>query len=62
MFWFDVVYKEKALYPRVKMNKDPKEVVEKGLELIEYLGLGGMTSRGFGRLRILNINKQTGTP
>lgn len=32
-----------------------KENVEKGLSLMEYLGVGGMGTRGMGRLRILNI-------
>ncbi|RLC94147.1 MAG: hypothetical protein DRI77_11200, partial [Chloroflexi bacterium] len=29
--------------------------VEKGLRLMEYLGVGGMNTRGFGRLRVLNL-------
>ncbi|MFN3528073.1 MAG: hypothetical protein ACK4YO_03130, partial [Candidatus Altarchaeaceae archaeon] len=30
-------------------------VVEEGLELFEFLGVGGMGTRGFGRLKILNL-------
>ena len=29
--------------------------VEKGLRLMEYLGVGGMNTRGFGRLRVVNL-------
>ncbi|MBU1599029.1 type III-B CRISPR module RAMP protein Cmr4, partial [bacterium] len=32
-----------------------KENVEKGLKLIEYMGVGGMNTRGMGRMRILNL-------
>ncbi len=38
---------------------DPKDhirkIVEKGLALFEYLGIGGMGTRGFGRFKILNL-------
>jgi len=29
--------------------------VEKGLHYIEYLGIGGKSTRGMGRLRVLNL-------
>lgn len=32
-----------------------RDKVEKGFELFEYLGLGGMSTRGFGRFKILNL-------
>ncbi len=32
----------------------PLDVVSSGLRLIEYLGVGGMGTRGFGRLRVIN--------
>jgi hypothetical protein len=32
-----------------------EDTVEKGLELFEFLGLGGMGTRGFGRFRVLNL-------
>jgi len=32
------------------------ETVEKGLALFESLGVGGMNTRGMGRLRVLNLN------
>ncbi len=34
--------------------------VEKGLRLMEYLGVGGMNTRGFGRLKVLNLNAEGG--
>jgi CRISPR-associated protein Cmr4 len=33
--------------------KRPLDVVRSGLELVEYLGIGGMGTRGFGRMKIL---------
>jgi CRISPR-associated protein Cmr4 len=32
-----------------------RDNVEKGLGLLESLGVGGMTTRGMGRLRVLNL-------
>lgn len=37
-----------------------RETVEKGLILFEYLGIGGMGTRGFGRFRILNLGGENG--
>lgn len=34
--------------------------VEKGLGLMEYLGVGGMNTRGFGRFKVLNRNAEGG--
>lgn len=34
--------------------------VEKGLRLMEYLGVGGMNTRGFGRLKVLNLDAEGG--
>ena len=34
-----------------------KAQVEKGLKLFEILGIGGMGTRGMGRLKILNLEK-----
>ncbi len=33
--------------------KGPSEVVSEGLKLLEYLGVGGMNTRGFGRIKII---------
>lgn len=32
----------------------PLQVVQTGLKMIEYFGVGGMVTRGFGRMRLLN--------
>jgi len=39
----------------VKTEDDVINEVEKGLRLFETLGIGGMQTRGFGRMRILNL-------
>jgi CRISPR/Cas system CSM-associated protein Csm3 (group 7 of RAMP superfamily) len=31
--------------------------VKEGLQLFEHLGVGGMGSRGFGRLKVLNLGQ-----
>ena len=31
----------------------PLDVVSAGMKLIEYLGVGGMETRGFGRMRLV---------
>lgn len=36
-------------------KEDIQKIVEKGLALFEYLGLGGMGTRGFGRFKLLNL-------
>jgi CRISPR-associated protein Cmr4 len=36
-----------------------KETVEKGLVLLEVLGVGGMNTRGMGRLRVLNLTARS---
>ena len=63
VFWFDVVYQNPRFYQINQINgcnngdlkKCIIETVESGLSLFEYLGVGGMSSRGFGRLKILNL-------
>lgn len=60
---FDVIindYHENGPWPVVKgkngetLNWDgPKDVVEDSCQLLEYLGIGGMTTRGFGRIKLL---------
>lgn len=42
VFWFDIITK----------NGNLPSVVKKGLQLCASLGVGGMTTRGFGRLRV----------
>ncbi|MEK7263332.1 MAG: type III-B CRISPR module RAMP protein Cmr4 [Bacteroidota bacterium] len=69
VFCFDIVYNKPEFYrigDKEIVHKQEgngngykwlKENVEKGLFLMEYLGIGGMNTRGFGRLRILNLEK-----
>lgn len=38
---------------RVKDWKSPMDVVRAGFKVIEFLGIGGMTTRGFGRMKII---------
>ncbi len=70
VMWFDIVY-NRPEYFRIKQNgidqtiqhgktegegwKWIKENVERGLLLIEHMGVGGMNTRGMGRFRVLNI-------
>ena len=60
-FWFNVVYKEPSDFQigNMPIEKDMNwvtENVEKGFAYMEYLGVGGMTTRGMGRLKILNLS------
>ena len=40
-------------FPENERWNSPLEVVRAGLQMIEYLGVGGMGTRGFGRMRII---------
>lgn len=62
LFAFQVVYKNPRdfLLDGQPIPQDlpwVREQVEKGLKYLEYLGVGGMNSRGMGRLRILNLGE-----
>ena len=37
------------------MEEEVKKIVDRGLKLFESMGLGGMNTRGFGRMKILNL-------
>ncbi len=57
VLWFEVVYSNKKFF-RVKGKEPehpPKPAVERGLKLFEHLGVGGMGTRGMGRLRVLGL-------
>lgn len=70
VFWFDVTYQNPKNFPalngiKVKSWDGSEKVpdfdivmttVKEGLQLFEYLGVGGMGSRGFGRLKVLNLD------
>ncbi|ADC65993.1 CRISPR-associated RAMP protein, Cmr4 family [Ferroglobus placidus DSM 10642] len=67
VFWFDVVYQNPKNFPSLNgietkswdgNDKEPdfeliENTVNEVLKLFEYLGVGGMGSRGFGRLKVL---------
>ncbi len=43
------------LSDKVKSWKSAKNVITSGLEWVEYLGIGGMGTRGFGRIRKIRV-------
>ncbi len=56
VFYFDVIYLDPEKFGENGKNiNDIKNVVDGGLSYFEFLGIGGMTSRGFGRLKVLNL-------
>lgn len=66
LMWFDVIYNDPSYYKidGKVIQKDPineadtawiRQNVEKGLAYLEYLGIGGMSTRGMGRLKVLNV-------
>lgn len=68
-FKFDVVYNNGSIFRingkelKTEGNGDigttwVKTQVEKGLKLFETLGIGGMGTRGMGRLKVLNLEKE----
>lgn len=64
ILYFDVVYQKPehfGLSVEVDGRKDIEAIiatVETGFELFEYLGVGGMGTRGFGKLRVLGLDKK----
>jgi CRISPR-associated protein Cmr4 len=63
VLYFEVVISDPKLYQisgQQPLNNGGKqkvvETVEKGLALFESLGVGGMNTRGMGRLRVWNLN------
>ena len=60
VLWFSVTYNDPKNF---QINKKPlehdiswlKSNVEKGLNYVEHLGVGGMGTRGMGRMRVLNL-------
>jgi len=69
VFIFDVVYNSGAYFKvgRRELKTENGEIigtewvkakVEKGLSLFETLGIGGMNTRGMGRIKILNLEER----
>ncbi len=53
VFWFDVVYQNPKHFGLNDWETDLIiKTVEDGLRYFEYLGVGGMGSRGFGRMKV----------
>jgi len=61
MFWFPITYLGPQFFTINGQTPSPQingqettvcEVVEKGLAQFEHLGIGGMNTRGMGRLHI----------
>lgn len=53
VFWFDVVYQDPKNFGLTDWNTGIiMKAVEDGLSLFQHLGVGGMGSRGFGRLDV----------
>ncbi len=63
VLWFEVVYQNPKYFGIDKIKNNEKddtigeiiETVKNGLKYFEFLGVGGMSSRGFGRLKVLNL-------
>jgi CRISPR-associated protein Cmr4 len=54
-------YRKDGFKPYINQNinwQNPLAVVKDGLRLIECLGIGGMGTRGFGRIKILNLDAE----
>jgi len=60
-YWGQVRQALKACKQALKIDnwEQPLDVISLGLEWAEYLGVGGMGTRGFGRIRVLNLHKAT---
>ncbi len=62
VFYFDVVYNNPQHF-QIGGQTIPHDItwvwqnVEQGLALMEHLGVGGMNTRGMGRLRVLNLEE-----
>lgn len=75
VLWFEVIFNQPEHF-RIRKEQIVKEDkktpadwtwvkanVEKGLGLMQYLGVGGMGTRGMGRLKVLNLQKdEAGIP
>ncbi|HDH91411.1 MAG TPA: hypothetical protein ENF38_00495, partial [Candidatus Aenigmarchaeota archaeon] len=57
IFYFDVVYQKPEQFGLNLGLNDIVSTVETGFKLFEFLGVGGMGTRGFGKLRVLGLDK-----
>ncbi len=51
---FETAMKNCGENERAKSWKYPMDIVRAGFKVIEFLGIGGMTTRGFGRMKIIS--------
>ncbi|GIU72015.1 MAG: type III-B CRISPR module RAMP protein Cmr4 [Candidatus Nitrosocaldaceae archaeon] len=58
IFRFEVVYNNPKNFNINKTIENIESTVKNGLELFEYLGIGGMNTKGMGRLKLLNGGNQ----
>jgi CRISPR-associated protein Cmr4 len=61
LLWFEVIYTNPATYSIAKSDMDTdkmKVAVIAGFELMKFLGLGGMNTRGLGRVDIRSTKKE----
>ena len=58
VFYFDVVYQRPEHFGLSLGLDEIVGTVETGFKLFEFLGVGGMGTRGFGKLRVLGLDYQ----
>lgn len=58
VLWFDVVYSNPAHYGINKKLDDIENITDQGFTLMKFLGLGGMSTRGMGRVEIAHEREQ----
>jgi CRISPR-associated protein Cmr4 len=55
LLWFDVIFTRPKVYGLTEMTLPMlHKAVESGFSLMEYLGVGGMNTRGLGRIQVLS--------
>ena len=58
VFYFDVVYQKPEHFgPKLGLN-DIVSTVETGFKLFEFLGVGGMGTRGFGKFKVFGLDEK----
>lgn len=58
IFYFGVVYQKPEHFGLDSSLNDIVSTVETGFSLLEFLGVGGMGTRGFGKFRVFGLDKQ----
>ncbi len=55
IFTFELIFNDPTNFESTKTLDDIKSTVKSGMKLLQSLGVGGMTTRGFGRVRAENM-------